>query len=244
MWQGSGEAWPGTSWADPVHRLLVRLGWRVTLVPWGATGAEHRGRAGVLHVFSGGEEPVGSGSAAMLDRLAAVAAALGTAQQDGCAVVGICLGAQMIAAAGAGLPPRPVAGGGEAGLTTVRGAEPGVRDLVVATAHVAEVPEEILAVPGVRHLWSNPVTTVQGFGWGERVVGVQFHPELSAEEGRRAALSFRQGFAAPPVDAPDQAVDPRRTLQTILRAAGAHRLVADRERRETPEVAAAPAVRG
>jgi GMP synthase-like glutamine amidotransferase len=219
VWQGSGEAWPGTSWGTPVADRLQLLGWSVTVVPWGRAGAEHRGRAGVLHVFGGGMEPVASGSAAMTDRLAAVTAALATARLDGCSVVGICLGAQMIAAVSAGLLPQPVAGGGEAGLAAVRGH--GLPDLVVPTAHVQEIPPQFLAHPDVRLLWSSGVTAVQGFALGDRIVGVQFHPELSEEEAGRSAGAFRRSFPAPPSWADPRDVDPLGTLELVLAAAGA-----------------------
>jgi GMP synthase-like glutamine amidotransferase len=227
VWEGSGTAWAGVSWGTPVERRLRLLGWQVTSVPWGDHGIAHRGRPGVLHVFSGGMEPVASGSAAMADRLAAVEQALATARVDECSVVGICLGAQMIAAVSAGFAPRPVTGGGEAGLTLVRGH--GRPDLVVPTAHVAEVPEEFLDVPGVRHLWSNGVTAVQGFALGDRVAGVQFHPELAADEARRAVRSFRRALPAPPVQAPNHRVDPETAMQLLLHAAAAHRLIGAEE---------------
>jgi GMP synthase-like glutamine amidotransferase len=218
VWQGSGAAWPGTSWGTPVADRLGLLGWSVTVVPWGSAGAEHRGRAGVLHVFSGGMEPVASGSAAMTDRLAAVTAALATARLGGCSVVGICLGAQMIAAVSAGLLPQPVAGGGEVGLARVRGH--GLPDLVVPTAHVQEVPPEFLTRLDVRQLWSSGVTAVQGFALGDRVVGVQFHPELTVEEAGRSAGAFRRSFDAPPSWADPRDVDPLGALELVLEAAG------------------------
>lgn len=219
VWEGSGAAWPGVGWGAPVELLLSRWRWRVGLVPWGDPGTAHRGRPGVLHVFSGGEEPVGSGSPEMTDRLAAVADALHVAASGGCRVLGICLGAQMIAAVADGRLPRAARGGGEAGIAAVRGH--GQDDLVVPTAHVAEVPEEFLHLPGVRLLWSNDTTTVQGFALGAGVVGVQFHPELSAAEARWAARSFRRSFGAPPVNAPARSVDPERTLAAVLAVTGA-----------------------
>lgn len=222
VWEGSGLAWPGTTWGAPVAARLSLLGWQVTVVPWGDPGIADRGRPGVLHVFTGGMEPVASGSAAMADRLGAVADALATARYDECSVIGICLGAQMFAAASTGLLPRPVAGGGEAGLTLVRGH--GRPDLVVPTAHVAEVPPEFLDRPDVAHLWSNDVTVVQGFSLGSRVVGVQFHPELSAREARWAAGSFRQVLDAPPAWAAARAVDPDVALEAVLSAAATDRL--------------------
>jgi GMP synthase-like glutamine amidotransferase len=223
VWAGSGSAWPGVPWSDPLERRLSGLGWQVTVLPWGSPGTAHRGRRGVLHVFGGGMEPVGSSSADMRDRLDAVDAALATAASGECAVIGICLGAQMIGAVAAGRMPRAVARGGEAGLAVVRGH--GRPDLVVPTAHVAEVPDDLLTLPEVQHLWSSEVTAVQGFTFGTGVVGVQFHPELSAREGRRAARCFRRSLGATPVWAPARAVDPDAALGTVLSAAGADRLV-------------------
>lgn len=229
IWQGSGSAWPGGSWDESLVHRLTALGRQPTVVPWGDPGAGLVGRAGVLHVFTGGLEPVCSGSAETAARLDAVRAAVDSAGRGACSVVGICLGAQMIAAVVGGLVPRPVAGGGEAGLTVVTGRAPGVPDLAVATAHVAEVPEAFLALPDVRHLWSNAVTTVQGFAVGERVVGVQFHPEFSAREARWASRSFRRELGAPPAWAPARAVDPDAALRVVLGQAGVHRLAAERE---------------
>jgi GMP synthase-like glutamine amidotransferase len=224
VWQGSGTAWPGVPWGAPVEARLTGLGWSVTVVPWGDAGDGRRGRPDVLHVFTGGMEGVSSGSAAMADRLDAVRAALGTAEDDRCSVVGICLGAQMIAAVAAGLPSRAVTTGGEAGLTAVRAHRGELPSLVVATAHVAEVPEQMLDRPDVRHLWSSPVTTVQGFALGERVAGVQFHPELTAHEGRRAARAFRRELPAPPAWAPARGVDPDAALRVVLAETAVHRL--------------------
>ena len=230
VWQGSGQAWVGASWDEALVRRLTDPGRRPTVVPWGDSGDEYVGRAGVLHVFTGGLEPVSSGSEDMAARLHAVRAAVDTAEGGGCSVVGICLGAQMIAAVVSGLAPRPVRGGGEAGLTLVAGCAPGVPDLVVPTAHVAEVPEALLTLPGVRHLWRNAVTTVHGFAVGDRVVGVQFHPEFSAREARRAARSFRRGLGAPAVWAPAQAVDPAAALHAVLGQAAVHLPVPSTER--------------
>lgn len=229
VWQGSGSAWPGWSWDESLVHRLTALGRQPTVVQWGDPGAGHVGRTGVLHVFTGGLEPVDSGSAETAARLDAVRAAVDTAERQACSVVGICLGAQMIAAVVGGMVPRPVSGGGEAGLTLVTGRAPGVPDLAVATAHVAEVPEAFLALPDVRHLWSNPVTTVQGFAVGERVVGVQFHPEFSAREARWASRSFRRELGAPPAWAPSRAVDADAALRVVLAQAGVDRLAPGRE---------------
>lgn len=242
VWAGSGTAWPSVGWGEPVAEVLGSLGWRVAVVPWGDPAAEHQGRAGVLHVFSGGLEPVGSGTAAMADRLDAVRAGLAAADAGRACVVGICLGAQMIAAVSAGVLPEDVPGGGELGTTTVRGVGPldqglpglglpalglpalGPPDLHVATAHVQQVPESYLRTPGVRLTWTNDVTRVQGFTLGSRVAGVQFHPELCDVEARWAARAFGDLLPVPAGRTVPGPLDPARSVGSVLALAGAHRL--------------------
>ncbi len=220
IWEGSGTPWRGGTWGGPVAARLTALGLGVRTIPWGAEGLAHRGRPDVLHVFSGGMESVRSASAAMEDRLGAVTAAVLAAAEGSCSVVGICLGAQMIAAAVSGLDPVPSPGGGEAGSTTVRGQELGTADMVVGTAHTHEVPRRFLAGDGVEHLWANDTTCVQGFRLADRVVGVQFHPELSGPEAARAARSFRRALGAPPAVDDISQVDPLMAMGTVLSLAG------------------------
>ena len=138
-------------------------------------------------------------------------------------MLGICLGAQMIAAAASGLEPVATAGGGEAGATTVRSQHADAPDLVVGTAHTHEVPRRFLAGDGVEHLWANDVTRAQGFRLGGRVVGVQFHPELSGPEAGRAARAFRRALGAAPAVDDTSAVDPVVAMGTVLALAGVGR---------------------
>ncbi|SDP28688.1 GMP synthase-Glutamine amidotransferase [Klenkia soli] len=229
VWAGSGTAWPSVGWGEPVADLLVRMGWQVDVVPWGDPAAEHQGRLDVLHVFSGGLEPVGSGTAAMADRLDAVRAGIGAAEGGRACVLGICLGAQMIAAVSGGVLPEPVPGGGEVGTATLHGLDlPDlhVPDLHVATAHVQQVPEAYLRTPGVQLTWTGNVTRVQGFTLGARVAGVQFHPELDAAEAARAGQAFTDLVGVPSADLAEGELDPARSLGAVLATAGAHRLAA------------------
>lgn len=221
IWQGSGAVWRGAGWGSPLQRRLDEAGWRTHLVPWGDPGHHVRGAADVLHVFTGGAEPLALRSAEAVDRTEAVAAAVRTAEQGACSVVGICLGAQMLAQVHAGLGPERVPTGGEAGVTRVHARTGGVGDLTVGTVHVEQVPEAFLDQPGVTHLWGNRTTTVQGFRIGERVVGVQFHPELDGTEAQRAGRRFRRLLRAPFALTDADAVDPARNLAAVLAAAGA-----------------------
>lgn len=223
VWAGSGTAWPSVGWGDPVADVLAQLGWQVAVVPWGDPAAEHQGRLDVLHVFSGGLEPVASGTAAMADRLDAVRAGIEAAEGGRASVLGICLGAQMIAAVSGGVLPEAVPGGGEVGTTTLRG--PGVPELHVATAHVQQVPASYLATPGVQLTWTGDVTRVQGFTLGTRVAGVQFHPELTAAEAARAGEAFTDLAGVPASDRAEGPLDPARSLGAVLATVGVRRLV-------------------
>ncbi len=222
VWAGSGTAWSSVGWGEPVAEVLVGLGWQVAVVPWGDPAAEHQGRPGVLHVFSGGLEPVDSGTVAMAERLDAVRAGLAAADAHRASVVGICLGAQMIAAVSGGVLPEPVPGGGEVGTTTLRG--DGLPTLHVATAHVQQVPVAYLGTPGVRLAWTGGATGLQGFTLGSRVTGVQFHPELDASEADRAGDAFTGLTGVPALAAAEARLDPARSLAAVLATAGAHRL--------------------
>ncbi|KQS66813.1 hypothetical protein ASG41_10355 [Modestobacter sp. Leaf380] len=223
VWAGSGTAWASVGWGEPVAEVLTSLGWHVSVVPWGDPAAEHQGRPGVLHVFTGGLEPVSSGTAAMADRLDAVRAGLAAADADRASVVGICLGAQMIAAVSGDVLPEAVPGGGEVGTTTLRGR--GVPDVHVATAHVQQVPASYLRTPGVRLTWTDEVSTVQGFTVGPRVAGVQFHPELCVVEAGWAGAAFTDLLTVPAAVGARGPLDPARSLGSVLALAGAQRVV-------------------
>lgn len=222
VWAGSGTAWPSVSWGEPMAELLGGLGWQVALVPWGDPAAEHRGRPDVLHVFTDGLEQVGSGTAAMAERLDAVRSALETAAEDRASVLGTCLGAHMIAAVAGGVLPEPVPGGAVAGTRTVHGY--GLPDLHVATAHVVQVPESFLRTRGVRLTWSSAGSSMQGFTLGTRVAGVQFHPELCDVQADWAVNAFTHLVGVAPSRQAHGDLAPARTVGHVLALTGAHRL--------------------
>ncbi|TGE08650.1 type 1 glutamine amidotransferase [Hymenobacter fodinae] len=99
-------------------------------------------------------------------------------------VLGLCLGSQLVAQ--------------QLGATVGRNAEPEVgfwpvQFTLEARQHslFRHVPEAVLALhwhydaftlpPGAQLLAYSPPTSCQGFLWGERVVGLQFHPEADAQ---------------------------------------------------------------
>ncbi len=114
--------------------------------------------------------------------LAEVREMLAEATGAGRPVLGICLGAQMLAAAcGGRVEPHPT--GGELGVVKIDLNDEARRDPLFASIaspaesvqwHVDEITE---LPPGAVLLASSPSCAVQAFRLGVRAWGVQFHPE-------------------------------------------------------------------
>jgi GMP synthase (glutamine-hydrolysing) len=110
---------------------------------------------------------------------------LATATRSGLPVLGVCLGAQLLAAAlGAEVTTmaQPEIGFGEVGVTECGRRDPafaGVGDrLPVVHWHgdTFDLPD------GAVLLAQSDVCRHQAFRWGERTYGLQFHPELTSED--------------------------------------------------------------
>ncbi len=103
-------------------------------------------------------------------------------------VLGICLGAQLLAhAAGAHVGPNLRAGGArayEVGWSPVRFAtasgEAALRGLPDQEQFLHWHGDAFALPPGAVHLASSALTPCQGFRLGRRAFGLQFHPEVDA----------------------------------------------------------------
>jgi len=100
--------------------------------------------------------------------------------------LGICLGAQLIAAAlGARVYPGPR--GKEIGWSPLRpgpdvGTQPGMAELLVPGIEVLHWHGDTFDLPpGARHLASSAVYDNQAFAWGDSTLALQFHPEVTAD---------------------------------------------------------------
>jgi GMP synthase (glutamine-hydrolysing) len=129
--------------------------------------------------------------------LAQVRSLLAEATERGRAVLGICLGAQMLAAACGGRVEKS-RNGGELGLGEIDLTNESRGDRLFS-GMPATVPaaqwhvDEITEVPnGAVLLGSSPRCAVQAFRLGDRAWGVQFHPEASG------ALMRTWAHAEPP----------------------------------------------
>lgn len=101
----------------------------------------------------------------------------------GMSVLGICLGAQLLATALGGRVTRNAER--EIGWFDVRLTEAGRKDPVMSsferTQRVFQWHEDGITLPvGVEHLASSPASDVQAFRYGEHVYGFQFHLEVDA----------------------------------------------------------------
>lgn len=131
---------------------------------------------------------------------------------------GICLGAQMIAR-GLGQPVAPRGDGvWEIGYRALRPTVDGAR-LFEDAPPFFQWHEEGFGLPeGAVRLASNDVFPNQAFRYGERVVGLQFHPEVGAEQLQSWHARFGDLMARPGADSIAQQVEDDRVHRPRVEA--------------------------
>ncbi|WP_344468475.1 type 1 glutamine amidotransferase [Kitasatospora kazusensis] len=185
-----GLIYDSLDYADRIEQRLTRAGLscgRLNLVTEAADLTARRPPA-LAYVFTGGQTSVHSDAAWMRATIKLmgelVADANGRDGDTGPAVVGVCLGSQLIAEA---LRPGSIidTAGIEVGLTEVNrvGDHQGIG--VVPSFHYQAINPQIEEVDGVRIEYRNEHTSVQALSYGERVFGCQFHPELTPDDVRQ-----------------------------------------------------------
>ncbi|GGL36031.1 type 1 glutamine amidotransferase [Phycicoccus endophyticus] len=160
----------------------AEAGVRLDLVDGADVPTDPDGHAGVV-LLGGGFMPDADERAPWLPRERALCAA---AVRDGVPLLGICLGAQLLAQVTGG---RVLADSGrpERGSVTVRRLPPSDADPVLGglprTFPAIENHRDEVATlpPGAVHLAASDTCQHQAFRVGERAWGVQFHPEVGAE---------------------------------------------------------------
>ena len=170
--------------------------------PWNGMALPDRVDADALIVMGGPQQAYDDGSAAWLRQTKAL---LRTAVADGLPVLGICLGAQLLAEATGGRV-APGADGPELGARLVS-----KRDAAVDDPLFSDIPLSPVVVqwhwdvvtelpPGALLLAASPRYPHQAFRVGEKAYGLQFHIETPPEMVRGWAAADAAGVKAAGLD--------------------------------------------
>lgn len=178
VWEADGSPWTGAGYGSEIARRLAAAGYAVRTVPLQQRRPDDDELAAPLHVLSGGTTPATTATGWIAATRRPLEEVLDRAHVGAATVVGVCLGAQLLAVSLAGpRAVRPARRGMEVGLHRVRCAESGTEH-VVSQFHHHEVRPSALRAIGATVTFANDHTRVQGFALGATVVGYQFHPEL------------------------------------------------------------------
>lgn len=189
VWVADGEVATGLDWGA---RIIERLGDRdLRVVRRDLTMGHTTVPSAPLHILSGGATTAREPSGWMARGLALTRFLVDATQQNDQAVVGICLGAQMI---GEALWPGSVQLAPEirVGLTEVDWGGAEDEPLVAPSFHYETLDQRRVVAGGGEVVGRNEREAVQGFRYGTRVWGLQFHPELAPDDVRRLVVHHRQ----------------------------------------------------
>lgn len=186
IWQGDGQPASNLSYATRVHERLAEAGFSPTTIPMTERAPADAELDAPCHLITGGSTPVSKRPPWITRALERLAEIIRRARQGSASVVGICLGCQMLAYAVAGRDLSQGSRNGlEIGLSRLEPVKAQYGIPAIAQFHYEEVSPAILAVPGVRHLYRNSHSRVQGFCAYGTAFGYQFHPELTPDDCRQ-----------------------------------------------------------
>lgn len=191
VWVADGQVCEGQDYGERLVERLRARGLRVERRD--LTHADGQEPSAPLHVLSGGATSVWDTTGWMPRGLRVTRGLIDGALRDEHAVLGVCLGSQMIAEA---LWPGSVGSGPriQVGLVEVTWSpSPGAAErLVVPAFHYEQVDSSRATAGGAAVLAEDLRSGLQGFRVGARVWGVQFHPELLPGDVRRLAAYHRE----------------------------------------------------
>lgn len=182
IWMADGEPTPYFDYGHLLETYLKDRG--VEVVRGRMETDEHLDESPALHILTGGSTSVNDLSTWMPRGLAHTSHLIDLAEDGNgkIKVIGVCLGAQMIAASlwRSAVRRRTDI---EVGLVTVRWEHgPSPVDLVVSAFHYEEIDPEFVIRGGGTIIAGSEESAVQAFVMGPHVVGTQFHPELTPDD--------------------------------------------------------------
>jgi GMP synthase-like glutamine amidotransferase len=183
MWVGDGEPAPGLSYATRLTEALSRIGH--PCIEWPFLSEPPPAEFGQVrhHLITGGS--TSTSHPRMQPALERLHDLLQRAEKDGVSLLGICLGAQMIASAFAGkVQDGPSANGMESGLREMTGVKDIAFKRFYTCFHFHEIYDDFADLPDVRVEMSNAHSPIQSYAIGDKVRGHQYHPEFSPEDAR------------------------------------------------------------
>lgn len=182
VWVADGRIAPGLDYGVRLTEQLESNGYRVVRRDLTSdTGSVVP--AAALHVLSGGGTSVGVPGGWMPDALQLTRKLVADAQRGNHSVLGVCLGSQMIAASqwsgAVSQADRMEVGLAEIGWRVGRGAQ---HRMVVPEFHYEVVDRHAVCAGDGQVIADNGWGGLEGFQLGPRVLGVQFHPELTVAD--------------------------------------------------------------
>ncbi|CAN5721881.1 hypothetical protein BH24ACT4_BH24ACT4_22390 [soil metagenome] len=194
VWQADGQPFRGRGYGAAVAARLRRRGWSVEVVDQRSQVVTDEILAAPVHVLSGGETSAFANDPATVRSRRRVTALARRAWADEVTLVGICLGAQLLARAAAPeLPRSRPAKGMEAGWQRVHGP---CGHLSVAELHYEQIDPALATIDGITVTHANEASPIQAFRWGPAAIGMQFHPEWSRRQAAQVLHRHRHVLEA------------------------------------------------
>lgn len=186
LWTNDGQPLPEVGYDVRVRQRLEQDGFAPRIVHCPERALSRSELLAPCHILTGGSTSTDANVAWMKRALDQLSDVVDRARRGQATVVGICLGAQMIAHVIAGKPvARRASTGIEVGLARVKPVNGRVDEWVVPEFHYEEIAPEFLELEGIVHLLRNDHSDVQAYSAFHGITGYQFHPEFADTDARR-----------------------------------------------------------